>query len=70
MISQVADVLHGRRKFLDAELMPETEFNPNTSDAEPKLEAETDDAMPMTEEEQAMMNHAAAKGAENPSPKP
>ena len=69
MISQVADVLHGRRKFLDAELMPETEFNPNTSDAETELETEGNDEMPMSEEEQAMMN-AVAEGAENPSPKP
>lgn len=29
MISQVADVLFGRRKSLDPELMPETEFNPD-----------------------------------------
>ena len=28
MISQMADVLFGRRKALDPELMPETEFNP------------------------------------------
>ncbi|ODS24649.1 hypothetical protein AB835_02675 [Candidatus Endobugula sertula] len=29
MISQVADVLFGRRKSLDIELMPESEFNPD-----------------------------------------
>ncbi len=29
MINQMADVLFGRRKYLDAELMPEIEFNPD-----------------------------------------
>jgi hypothetical protein len=29
MISQMADILFGRRKSLDADLMPETEFNPD-----------------------------------------
>ena len=31
MIKQTADLLFGRRKFIDTELMPETEFNPDDS---------------------------------------
>ena len=34
MISQLADILHGYRKSLDHDLMPEIEFNPDNPDAE------------------------------------
>jgi hypothetical protein len=40
MISQMADILHGHRKSLDEEFMPETEFNPDNtpSDHHPATE--------------------------------
>ncbi len=82
MISQVADVLHGRRKSLDVELMPETEFNlddigkedNNEDSIEDALEtpidsAQDDTSLPMSDEEQAMMGESAKSSQQNSSPR-
>jgi hypothetical protein len=52
MISQMAEILHGHRKFLDVELMPEAEFNPEITTQE----------APLSDEEQAMMNAQSKNG--------
>lgn len=49
MISQMADLLFGRRKSLDAHLMPETEFNPDDVVIDEALEE-------FNLEQQAMLN--------------
>lgn len=49
MISQMADLLFGRRKSIDTHLMPETEFNPDDLDIDDELEE-------LNLEHQAMLN--------------
>lgn len=72
MISQMADLLFGRRKSLDPELMPETEFNPDLEGAEEELAWDSDmeeDTTDMPEEtEDAMMNEQAKASSEQQRP--
>lgn len=60
MISQMADVLFGRRKSLSPELMPETEFNPDLSDEYNSLSpGDTEPSEKPAEVEDAMLNEQA-----------
>jgi hypothetical protein len=54
MITQMTDVLFGRRKSLDADLMPETDFNPDEVALDEALEE-------LNLEQQAMLNAQAAE---------
>jgi hypothetical protein len=58
MISQMAEILHGHRKFLDTELMPEAEFNPEIDTQEDAL----------SDEEQAMMHEQSKEGGSPSAP--
>ncbi|MEO0443532.1 MAG: hypothetical protein AAFZ92_07300, partial [Pseudomonadota bacterium] len=61
MIKQMADILFGRRKSLDKELMPEDEFNPDNN--QPKLPAEdpqlADEALDLNDSEELSDIHTA-----------
>jgi hypothetical protein len=61
MISQMADLLFGRRKSLDANLMPETDFNPDEVTLDEELEE-------LNAEQQAMLNAQAAKASQPQAP--
>jgi|GEM_PF-383180 len=60
MIKQVADILFGRRKSLDIDLMPETEFNP---DLEKNIQS-ADNSVTGVDFEK--ITHAAENGEINP----
>lgn len=63
MISQLADILHGNRKFLDADLMPESADNPSsTSNTAQNKESDMATEEDMTDEitsEEAVRANAA-----------
>ena len=61
MIAQMTDVLFGRRKSLDAHLMPETDFNPDEVVIDEGLEE-------LNTEQQAMLNAQAAEGNQPQAP--
>ncbi|MFT6221816.1 MAG: hypothetical protein ACJA0C_001221 [Candidatus Endobugula sp.] len=61
MITQMADVLFGRRKSLDAHLMPETDFNPDKVAIDEGLEE-------LNAEQQAMLNAQAAEANQPQAP--
>lgn len=64
MITQIADMLFGRRKSLDVELMPESEFNPDESahtEAENSMGNNSDDSTIDDELQQQAMMHEQAK---------
>jgi hypothetical protein len=61
MIAQMTDVLFGRRKSLDAHLMPETDFNPDEVAIDEGLEE-------LNAEHQAMLNAQAAEANQPQAP--
>jgi len=70
MINQMADILFGRRKCLDPELMPETEFNPENDvdlgDLNP--DALSDEQLPEDLLKSAMMSQQDKSGASSQKP--
>ena len=55
MIKQMADVLFGRRRALDSELMPEDEFNPTGIQNEQTLSGEEETEQLLSDEERQMV---------------
>lgn len=70
MISQMADVLFGRRKALDPELMPETEFNPQNDIDLSALEGseELSGIPPELLQEAMMQSQKSPQGSQSKSP--
>ena len=59
MISQVADMLFGRRKSIDPELMPETEFNPQIEIDASFFPEDSEEAALLKAAEEAMQQQSA-----------